>query len=226
MGCCVAKDVSPDQREIEKTLHKDRDRDLSISKVLLLGPGESGKSTLFKQMINLYGKGFSDEDRKGFREAVHINVITSIKQMSEYYEFFTEQKELKERIGDAAESARQLLCKSGELTPDLIVPLKTFWNDPAIQEVYNMGSRFHLTDSTNYYFEQIDTICARDYVPSFQDIIRCRVRTTGIVELEFKIEQHIFKLFDMGGQRNERKKWIHCFENVTAVIFCCISCFL
>ena len=25
--------------------------------------------------------------------------------------------------------------------------------------------------------------------------------------------------FDVGGQRNERKKWIHCFENVTAVIF-------
>jgi hypothetical protein len=22
-----------------------------------------------------------------------------------------------------------------------------------------------------------------------------------------------------GGQRNERRKWIHCFENVTAVIF-------
>jgi guanine nucleotide-binding protein G(i) subunit alpha len=26
-------------------------------------------------------------------------------------------------------------------------------------------------------------------------------------------------MFDVGGQRSERKKWIHCFENVTAVIF-------
>lgn len=24
----------------------------------------------------------------------------------------------------------------------------------------------------------------------------------------------------MGGQRSERKKWIHCFEDVTAIIFC------
>lgn len=24
----------------------------------------------------------------------------------------------------------------------------------------------------------------------------------------------------MGGQRSERKKWIHCFEGVTAIIFC------
>jgi len=27
-------------------------------------------------------------------------------------------------------------------------------------------------------------------------------------------------LFDVGGQRSERKKWIHCFEDVTAIIFC------
>ena len=31
--------------------------------------------------------------------------------------------------------------------------------------------------------------------------------------------EHKFQVFDVGGQRNERKKWIHCFENVTAVIF-------
>jgi hypothetical protein len=36
---------------------------------------------------------------------------------------------------------------------------------------------------------------------------------------------HIFmalveiRMFDVGGQRSERKKWIHCFEAVTAVIF-------
>jgi hypothetical protein len=26
-------------------------------------------------------------------------------------------------------------------------------------------------------------------------------------------------MYDVGGQRNERKKWIHCFDDVTAVIF-------
>lgn len=29
-----------------------------------------------------------------------------------------------------------------------------------------------------------------------------------------------FRMFDVGGQRSERKKWIHCFEGVTAIIFC------
>lgn len=31
------------------------------------------------------------------------------------------------------------------------------------------------------------------------------------------------RLVDVGGQRNERKKWIHCFENINLVIWC-ISC--
>lgn len=30
----------------------------------------------------------------------------------------------------------------------------------------------------------------------------------------------VSRMFDVGGQRSERKKWIHCFEGVTAIIFC------
>jgi guanine nucleotide-binding protein subunit alpha len=26
-------------------------------------------------------------------------------------------------------------------------------------------------------------------------------------------------MFDVGGQRSERKKWIHCFENVNCLLF-------
>jgi len=67
--------------------------------------------------------------------------------------------------------------------------------------------------------DKIDAIAADDYLPSEQDVLRSRVRTKGIVEKEFEIDKNKFKMYDVGGQRNERKKWIHCFENVTAVIF-------
>ncbi|KAG5463093.1 MAG: G protein alpha subunit CIG1, partial [Olpidium bornovanus] len=43
--------------------------------------------------------------------------------------------------------------------------------------------------------------------------------TTGITETTFHIGDLVYRLFDVGGQRSERKKWIHCFENVTAIIF-------
>uniref|UniRef100_UPI00311CE19F Guanine nucleotide-binding protein G(i) subunit alpha-1 n=1 Tax=Homo sapiens TaxID=9606 RepID=UPI00311CE19F len=44
--------------------------------------------------------------------------------------------------------------------------------------------------------------------------------TTGIVETHFTFKDLHFKMFDVGGQRSERKKWIHCFEDVAAIIFC------
>ncbi len=50
-------------------------------------------------------------------------------------------------------------------------------------------------------------------------MLRSRVKTTGITETHFQIGELNYKLFDVGGQRSERKKWIHCFENVTAIIF-------
>lgn len=68
--------------------------------------------------------------------------------------------------------------------------------------------------------EALDRLGAKEYQPTTQDILRTRVKTTGIVEVHFSFKNLNFKLFDVGGQRSERKKWIHCFEDVTAIIFC------
>jgi guanine nucleotide-binding protein G(i) subunit alpha len=69
------------------------------------------------------------------------------------------------------------------------------------------------------FFSHIKRISNNDFVPNQQDVLRCRVKTTGIVESEFDFQNMKFRLFDVGGQRNERKKWIHCFDHVTAIIF-------
>ena len=46
------------------------------------------------------------------------------------------------------------------------------------------------------------------------------MRSTGIDEAEFEFDDLEFKMLDVGGQRSERRKWIHCFDCVTAVLFC------
>lgn len=38
--------------------------------------------------------------------------------------------------------------------------------------------------------------------------------------IQYLFPIYMIRLFDVGGQRSERKKWIHCFEDVTAIIFC------
>ena len=56
-------------------------------------------------------------------------------------------------------------------------------------------------------------------MPDDQDVLRSRVKTTGITETTFIIGDLTYRMFDVGGQRSERKKWIHCFENVTTILF-------
>jgi len=58
------------------------------------------------------------------------------------------------------------------------------------------------------------------YIPSVQDILRSRSKTTGVIETDFVIDSTKFRIVDVGGQRSERKKWMYCFEDVTAVLFC------
>lgn len=69
------------------------------------------------------------------------------------------------------------------------------------------------------YFDSIERIAAHDYLPNDQDVLRSRVKTTGITETTFIIQDLTYRMFDVGGQRSERKKWIHCFENVTTILF-------
>jgi len=115
---------------------------------------------------------------------------------------------------------RVMEIKEGEdLSEEAGTHIAVVWADAAIQQTYAQRARFQLTDSASYYFDKIEEVCRPGYIPSEQDVLRSRVPTTGIVENDFVIEGSLFRIFDVGGQRSERKKWIHCFENVTAVLY-------
>lgn len=99
--------------------------------------------------------------------------------------------------------------------------VKELWADPGIKELYEMRDKhYQLNDSAAYFFHNIDRFKEDNYVPTQDDVLRARVRTTGIQEAQYKFEDIAFKMLDVGGQRSERRKWIHCFDSVTAVMFC------
>ena len=105
------------------------------------------------------------------------------------------------------------------LPRDVADAVRGLWRDPGVREAVRRSREFQLNDSAVYYFNSIDRMAAPGYLPTDQDILRSRVKTTGITETTFKVGDLTYKLFDVGGQRSERKKWIHCFENVTALVF-------
>jgi GTPase SAR1 family protein len=203
-------------KQLEAQMSNDHSQDQQINKLLLLGAGESGKSTLFKQMITIYGKGYPESERKTFTSIIYNNVITSMKTLCQ-------QSDQYGPVSQHAMASKHLveneLKGDEEIDEKLGEHLKLLWNDRGIIQTYEQRSQYQLTDSAKYFFDRLDEIMKDGYIPSEQDVLRSRVRTTGIVENEFEIDGNQFKMFDVGGQRNERKKWIHCFENVTAVLF-------
>ena len=105
------------------------------------------------------------------------------------------------------------------LPRDVFDAVRSLWRDPAVQEAVRRSREFQLNDSAVYYFNAIDRMSLPSYIPTDQDILRSRAKTTGITETTLKVGELTYKLFDVSGQRSDRRKWLHCFENVTAIVF-------
>ena len=65
-----------------------------------------------------------------------------------------------------------------------------------------------------YFFENVERTVDPNFVPSDDDILRCRVKTTGISETILKVGDLRYRLLDVGGQRTERRKWLNCFGKI------------
>lgn len=225
MGCAVSssadKEAIERSKKIDKDLRADGEKQAREAKLLLLGAGESGKSTIVKQMKIIHESGYSTEECLQYRPVVHSNTIQSLMTI------IKSMGQLKINFSDPmrAEDARQLFTiagtsQEGELTPELAAIMKKLWLDNGVQQCFSRSREYLLNDSASYYLNSLDRISQPNYIPTQQDVLRTRVKTTGIVETHFTFKGLHFKMFDVGGQRSERKKWIHCFEGVTAIIFC------
>lgn len=225
MGCAVStqgdKAAAERSKKIDKDLRADGERAASQVKLLLLGAGESGKSTIVKQMKIIHETGYSREECQQYKPVVYSNTIQSlmaiIRAMGQLRIDFSDPSRV--------ETARQFFTlasatEEGDLTVELVTLMKKLWQDGGVQACFSRAREYQLNDSAAYYLNALDRISQQSYIPSQQDVLRTRVKTTGIVETHFSFKGLDFKMFDVGGQRSERKKWIHCFEGVTAIIFC------
>eukprot|EP01102_Stenamoeba_stenopodia_P008812 TRINITY_DN2577_c0_g1_i2.p1 TRINITY_DN2577_c0_g1~~TRINITY_DN2577_c0_g1_i2.p1 ORF type:complete len:354 (-),score=58.61 TRINITY_DN2577_c0_g1_i2:14-1075(-) len=213
----LANDKINEQLKVAKTaLNKE-------VKLLLLGTGDSGKSTFAKQMKIIHLTGFTDEERNSMKKIIHINVITYMQLLLNHmrsfgYELKEENKPHGEFISNIPKD--QLTANSVNFDEKVSSALIALWGDPAIsQQTMSRYREFQLSDSATYFFRRLEKISKPDYLPQEADMLRARIQTTGIVEIQFTILEFNFKMVDVGGQRNERKKWIHCFDCVNAIIF-------
>uniref|UniRef100_A0A914HG61 Uncharacterized protein n=1 Tax=Globodera rostochiensis TaxID=31243 RepID=A0A914HG61_GLORO len=225
MGLCQSEEEKKQikmSKQIDKRIRETQENEDKTIKLLLLGAGECGKSTLMKQMRILHSDGFSEEELLQQRSVVYSNTVHAMAEllrgMNMYKIGFTEPK--------GTECARIVMetIRNGEesepFSDELAAAMKRLWADPALNTAtYSRRLEFHLHDSAKHFLDSLDRISNPSYRPSQQDILLTRIKTTGIVEIRFLIKGVPFRVFDVGGQRSERKKWIHCFEDVNSVIF-------
>ena len=75
--------------------------------------------------------------------------------------------------------------------PELLEAMKRLWADGGVQSCFNRSNEYQLNDSAKYFLDQLDAIGQAGYLPSTQDILRTRVKTTGIVEINFSFKVRI-----------------------------------
>ncbi|XP_054469116.1 guanine nucleotide-binding protein subunit alpha-11-like [Anoplopoma fimbria] len=206
-------------REIERQLRRDKDASYRQLKLLLLGTGESGKSTFIKQMRIIHGSGYSEADRKGFTQLVFQNIVTAIQALINGMTTLQIDYTDNQNTSHAQKLGQVEADHVSTLDARQVDAIRRVWSDPGVQRCYDRRRKFQLSDSAKYYLDDLDRITALLYIPTEQDILRVRVPTTGIIEYHFDLKDVLFRMVDVGGQRSERKKWIHCFENVTSIIF-------
>ncbi|KAI8621856.1 guanine nucleotide binding protein, alpha subunit [Chytriomyces sp. MP71] len=293
-------------KEIDKQIKKEEEANLDTAKLLLLGTGETGKSTILKQMRLIHGVTFTEDEYIGFRSAIFMNIITCAKSLIHAmdtlkipYGFHpppppprpegeaegdsngsgadaegphvaidtpaisaADTPALKTGADDdddgepkvmvrndpAAVAAREAYALidpevaqtgpapeaasvirgvnirfgfvKGETLPSHIIDaVRVIWQDSGIQYCYTRANEYQLIDCCSYFLNDIDRVCHPDYMPTEQDILNARMMTTAITETRFEVQGVTFRVFDVGGQRSQRKKWAPYFDDVRAIIY-------
>jgi len=236
MGCCGVqgekeeadeeKRMKKTNKEIEKQIQKDKQVYRATHRLLLLGAGESGKSTLVKQMRILHVEDpFSEEERLQKRENIRTNVKDAILTVAQAMSAISPPVQLANPQSVPAFDFVTARCPSPDFDypPEFWDHVEVLWADPGMKTCYERSNEYQLIDSAKYFLDKVGEVRKDDYNPSEQDILRCRVLTSGIFETKFRVDRVKFHMFDVGGQRDERRKWIQCFNDVTAIIFVAAS---
>lgn len=192
----------------------------TVCKILILGAADSGKSTFLKQIMFLYGNGLANEDyMKSFCHVLRENALQGMQIL------LAAMKRMDGSLPEAViEFARQLES-SAELDQTSAVLIdRIFKNDKVKLLLDQQGDNLNIPggkQGANYYFANCVRFAATAYIPTKEDVLMARKKTSCVSETFFDINNHKFSFVDVGGQRSERKNWLSVFQSTTAIIYLC-----
>ena len=182
-------------KNIDKKMHEDDRQEKIINKLLLLGTGSSGKTTLFKALKSMHNSGMDKSELLDTRHVIRQNVILGIlillQQSQELYDQDPENhSDCQIVVSDDLRKIIQIIVNNANNQFIDIIDwkqmhflgqaCKILWELPQIQATFRKrGGRFSFPDNLDYFFNNIENIMGENYLPTEQDSLKTRIRTTG-----------------------------------------------
>ncbi|KAJ3282852.1 guanine nucleotide-binding protein subunit alpha [Borealophlyctis nickersoniae] len=155
MGNCfgspsgVDKEARSKHQDIERQLKADKAELERSVKLLLLGSGESGKSTILKQFKLIHGVPYTDSERMSFRPAILGNLLAGGKTLVDAMERLNIPYETQEaqRGIDAIRAAPNAYGEGEDVPKGVSDAMQALWADPGVQACFKRSAEFQLIDS-------------------------------------------------------------------------------
>lgn len=181
MGACGSA-VGPWKKRssaIDRIIRNNNNTFKRRAKILLLGPGESGKSTVFKQLKIVHTE-YTREELMSYKPVIFSNAISQMRVILEAVAFLGIQLKSEAALQNA-QTILSLPPTSISMDAEIAESIRMLWEDQGIKEAYALGTQqYQLNETAEYFFDNITRFADPDYCPEERDILRARVRSTGI----------------------------------------------
>ncbi|KAI0312036.1 G-alpha-domain-containing protein [Amylostereum chailletii] len=165
----------------------------------------SNTSEAFTEALPIVPQEFYVRSRDGWRSAL---------------ERFKPRHSIEVEDNRAAEARSRKDAEVSEVIAGCAEDMQTLWDDPLVKELLKR-KKLRMEEAPGFFLNDIKRVAARDYEPSDADVVRARLRTLGVQEYSFNVEEsgHEWKIYDVGGTRSSRTAWFPYFDDMNAIIF-------
>ena len=147
--CCMSKsELNSRNRSkmIDMELKRSKHNFLRTTKMLLLGSGESGKSTFLKQMRILHGEQYKEEEIKSFKYIIYANIVKGMRVLIDAriklgIEWEDEHCENHANYLQSFDSSQRL---DEIIFNNYVKSLSILWNDGGIKKAFERRIEYQL----------------------------------------------------------------------------------
>lgn len=179
-------------------------------KVAFIGAGATGKSTFLRCAHQICGTQLSDAERQHYVPIFYSNAVTNMRTI-------LQSSNLNSKILGPSFDVVQ---NDGGGNLETVKHVLNLWDNPLVRQAAKEPDYLkRRTGVEEQLFGLLPEMAQEGWLPTDEQLLLVRMRTTGIVESTMNVGNAVIRTFDVGGQREERKKWIHIFDGLVGVAF-------